>query len=66
MKIILIYIWLVGGEVVRIPTLIHEDQNCLDKILELTVDNKNNNRILFKNKVVQAYDCQPIFGDEII
>lgn len=64
MKIILIYIWLVGGEIVRVPTLLNEDQNCLDRLLELTTQNKNNNRILFKNKVVKAYYCQPIIGEK--
>lgn len=62
MKIILIYIWLVGGEIVRVPTLLHENQNCLDRLLELTINNKENNKILFKNKVVQAYYCETIIG----
>ena len=44
----------------RVPTTLHEGQNCLDKLLELTIDNKQNNRILFKNKVVQAYYCKTI------
>ena len=65
MKIIFIFLYLVNGQVERIPVTLYEGQNCDDKFIELVKVNKEKTRVLYKNTIVWAHYCKSKKGEWI-
>ena len=58
MKVIFMFLYLVNGQVERIPVTLHKHQNCDDKFMELVKVNKEKSRVLYKNTIVWAHVLQ--------
>ena len=62
---IFIFLYLVNGQVERIPVTLYKHQNCYDKFMELVKVNKEKSRVLYKNTIVWAHYCKSKKGEWI-
>ena len=63
MKVVLMIIYLMGGEIVKLPVSLAEGQTCSDRFMELVRPLDVN--VLYQNKIVFLYYCQTGKGEWI-
>jgi hypothetical protein len=66
MKTIIIFLFLVNGEVVKIPTTLAEDQTCSDRVLEIVKTNEEETRILYNGQIIFMHYCKTEEGEWVI
>ena len=66
MKTVIIFLFLVNGEVVKIPTTLAEDQTCSDRVLEIAKTNEEGTRILYKGQIIFMHYCKTEDGEWVI
>ena len=63
MRVVVIILYLVSGDVVKIPVTLTADQSCSDKFMELVQPNKTNTSVLYKGVEVWAVSCHKGNGE---
>ena len=58
MKVVLLFIYLINGEVEKVPVTLAVDQTCTDKLMEMVTTNEEETRILYKKQIVFAHYCK--------
>ena len=61
MKVVLMIIYLMGGEIVTIPVSLAEGQTCSDRFMELVRPLEVS--VVYRNKIVFLYYCQKGGGE---
>ena len=56
MKIVLMIIYLMGGEIVKLPVSLAEGQTCSDRFMELV--RPLDVSVVYREKIVLLYYCQ--------
>jgi hypothetical protein len=56
MKVVLIIIYLMGGEIVKLPVSLAEGQTCSDRFMELVRPLEVS--VVYREKIVLLYYCQ--------
>jgi hypothetical protein len=61
MKVVLMIIYLMGGEIVKLPVSLAVGQTCSDRFMELV--RPLDVSVVYKNKIVLLYYCQKGGGE---
>ena len=56
MKVVLMIIYLIGGEIVKLPVSLAEGQTCSDRFIELV--RPLDVSVVYREKIVLLYYCQ--------
>ena len=63
MQVIIMLLYLISGDVVKLPVTLTADQSCNDKFIELVQPNKTNTSVLYKGVEVWAVSCHKGNGE---
>ena len=63
MQVIIMLLYLMSGDVVKLPVTLTADQSCSDKFMEIVQPNKTNTSVLYKGVEVWAVSCHKGNGE---
>ena len=55
MRVVVIILYLVSGDVVKLPITLTADQSCSDKLIQIVQPNSIGTSVFYKGKQVLAY-----------
>jgi hypothetical protein len=64
MKIIILFLIIMNGELIKMPVVMELDQSCSDIFIKI-IDKNNLKTIAFRNREIFAYYCKTHKGDWI-
>ena len=65
MRVVVMLLYLINGEVTKLPVTLTTDQSCSDKFIELVQPNSIGTSVFYKGKQVLAYYCKKGTGEYI-
>ena len=65
MRVVIIILYLVSGDVVKLPITLTADQSCSDKLIQIVQPNSIGTSVFYKGKQVLAYYCKKGTGEYI-
>ena len=63
MRIVIMLLYLAGGDVVKLPVTLTADQSCSDKFIELVQPTEVGTSVLYKGVEVWAVSCHKGTGE---
>ena len=63
MQVIIMVLYLISGDVVKLPVTLTTDQSCSDKFMELVQPNETDTGVLYKGVQVWAHYCKKGNGE---
>ena len=63
MRIVIMVLYLISGDVVKLPVTLTADQSCSDKLIELTQPTEVGTTVLYKGVEVWAVSCHKGNGE---
>ena len=63
MRVIVIVLYLISGDVVKLPVTLTADQSCSDKFMELVQPTEVGTSVLYKGVEVWAVSCRKGTGE---
>ena len=63
MRIVIMVLYLISGDVVKLPVTLTADQSCNDKLIELTQPTEVGTTVLYKGVEVWAVSCHKGNGE---
>ena len=65
MRVIVMVLYLISGDVVKLPITLTADQSCSDKLIQIVQEDSIGTSIFYKGKQVLAYYCKKGTGEYI-
>ena len=65
MRIVIMVLYLISGDVVKLPITLTADQSCSDKLIQIVQEDSIGTSIYYKGKQVFAYYCKKGTGEYI-
>jgi len=65
MRVVVIILYLVNSDVVKLPITLTADQSCSDKLIQIVQPNSIGTSVFYKGKQVLAYYCKKGTGEYI-
>ena len=63
MRIVIMLLYLAGGDVVKLPITLTADQSCTDKLIQIVEEDSLGTGIYYKGKQVLIYYCKKGTGE---
>ena len=63
MRVIIMVLYLISGDVVRLPVTLTADQSCGDKLIQMVQEDSIGTSVYYKGKQVLAYYCKKGTGE---
>ena len=63
MRIVIMLLYLAGGDVVKLPVTLTADQSCSDKLIQMVQPDSIGTSVFYKGKQVLAYYCKKGTGE---
>jgi hypothetical protein len=63
MQVIIMLLYLAGGDVVKLPVTLTADQSCSDKLIQMVQPDSIGTSVFYKGKQVLAYYCKKGTGE---
>ena len=63
MRVIVIVLYLISGDVVKLPVTLTADQSCSDKLIQMVQEDSIGTSVYYKGKQVLAYYCKKGTGE---
>ena len=65
MRVIVMVLYLVSGDGVKIPVTLTADQSCSDKLIQIVQEDSIGTSVYYKGKQVLAYYCKKGNGEYV-
>ena len=65
MKIVIMLLYLISGDVVKLPVTLTADQSCSDKLIQMVQEDSIGTSVYYKGKQVLAYYCKKGTGEYV-
>jgi hypothetical protein len=65
MRIVIMVLYLISGDVVKLPVTLTADQSCSDKLIQIVQEDSIGTSVYYKGKQVLAYYCKKGTGEYI-
>ena len=65
MQVIIMLLYLMSGDVVKLPVTLTADQSCSDKLISITQEDSIGTSVYYKGKQVLAYYCKKGNGEYV-
>ena len=65
MRVIVMFLYLISGDVVKLPVTLTADQSCNDKFMELVQPTEAGTTVLYKGVEVWAVSCHKGNGEGV-
>ena len=65
MRVVVMLLYLMGGDVVKLPVTLTADQSCNDKLISITQEDSIGTSVYYKGKQVLAYYCKKGTGEYV-
>jgi hypothetical protein len=65
MQVIIMLLYLMSGDVVKLPVTLTEDQSCSDKLIQIVQEDSIGTSVYYKGKQVFAYYCKKGTGEYV-
>ena len=65
MRVIVIVLYLISGDVVKLPVTLTADQSCSDKLIQMVQEDSIGTSVYYKGKQVLAYYCKKGNGEYV-
>ena len=63
MQVIIMVLYLISGDVVKLPVTLTADQSCSDKLIQMVQEDSIATSVYYKGKQVLAYYCKKGTGE---
>ena len=63
MQVIIMVLYLMSGDVVKLPVTLTSDQSCSDKLIQMVKEDSIGTSVYYKGKQVLAYYCKKGNGE---
>ena len=63
MRVVVMLLYLMSGDVVKLPVTLTADQSCSDKLISITQEDSIGTSVYYKGKQVLAYYCKKGNGE---
>ena len=63
MRVIVMFLYLMSGDVVKLPVTLTSDQSCSDKLIQMVQEDSIGTSVYYKGKQVLAYYCKKGNGE---
>ena len=63
MRVIVMFLYLMSGDVVKLPITLTTDQSCSDKLIQMVQEDSIGTSVYYKGKQVLAYYCKKGNGE---
>ncbi len=63
MNLIIMFIYLVNGEVAKVPVSLALNQDCNNKFLEMVKEKDDGTKVLYNDQIVGVHYCKTINGE---
>jgi hypothetical protein len=63
MRVIVMFLYLISDNVVKLPITLTADQSCSDKLISITQEDSIGTSVYYKGKQVLAYYCKKGTGE---
>ena len=63
MRVIIMVLYLISGDVVKLPITLTADQSCGDKLIQMVQEDSIGTSVYYKGKQVLAYYCKKGTGE---
>ena len=63
MQVIIMVLYLISGDVVKLPVTLTADQSCTDKLIQMVQEDSIGTSVYYKGKQVLAYYCKKGTGE---
>ena len=65
MRIVIMLLYLAGGDVVKLPVTLTADQSCSDKLIQIVQEDSIGTSVYYKGQQVLAYYCKKGTGEYV-
>ena len=65
MRVIVMVLYLISGDVVKLPITLTADQSCTDKLIQMVQEDSIGTSVYYKGKQVLAYYCKKGNGEYV-
>ena len=65
MRIVIMLLYLAGGDVVKLPVTLTADQSCSDKLIQMVQEDLIGTSVYYKGQQVLAYYCKKGTGEYV-
>ena len=65
MRIVIMVLYLISGDVVKLPVTLTADQSCSDKLIQMVQEDSIGTSVYYKGKQVLAYYCKKGTGEYV-
>ena len=65
MRVIVMFLYLISGDVVKLPITLTADQSCSDKLIQMVQEDSIGTSVYYKGKQVLAYYCKKGNGEYV-
>ena len=65
MQVIIMVLYLMSGDVVKLPVTLTSDQSCSDKLIHMVQEDSIGTSVYYKGKQVLAYYCKKGNGEYV-
>jgi len=65
MRVIVMLLYLAGGDMVKLPVTLTADQSCSDKLIQMVQEDSIGTSVYYKGKQVLAYYCKKGTGEYV-
>ena len=65
MQVIVMVLYLMNGDVVKLPVTLTADQSCSDKLIQMVQEDSIGTSVYYKGKQVLAYYCKKGNGEYV-
>ena len=65
MQVIIMLLYLMSGDVVKLPITLTTDQSCSDKLIQMVQEDSIGTSVYYKGKQVLAYYCKKGTGEYV-
>ena len=63
MQVIIMVLYLISGDVVKLPVTLTADQSCSDKLIQMVQEDSIGTSVYYKGKQILAYYCKKGTGE---
>ena len=63
MQVIVMVLYLMSGDVVKLPVTLTADQSCSDKLIQMVQEDSIGTSVYYKGKQILAYYCKKGTGE---
>ena len=65
MRVIVMFLYLISGDVVKLPVTLTADQSCSDKLIQMVQEDSIGTSVYYEGKQVLAYYCKKGTGEYV-